>query len=72
MRKQLGYITILAASPFRCLGLTTLPKGIILNAVAFSPLRCAQFEIVVKEGILVWSSCGKKLEIFELSRATLD
>lgn len=72
MRKQLGYITILAAAPFRCRGLTTLPKGIILNAVAFSSRKCSQFEIVVKEGILVWSSCGKKLEIFELSRATLD
>ena len=71
MRKQLGYITI-SAAPFRCLGLTSLPKGIIFNAVDFSPLRCSQFEIVVKDGILVWSSCGKKLEIFELSRATLD
>ena len=58
--------------PFPLSGPDKFTERYNFEAAAFSPLRCSQFEIVVKEGILVWSSCGKKLEIFELSRATLD
>lgn len=52
------------SSPFPLAGPDKFTKRYNLQCCWFFTICCSRFEIVGKERILVWSSCGTKAEIF--------